>query len=79
MENTEFGVPYHPVWLFQRLYTATIGVIHVQNEHTTSIRMKQGVRQGYILSPMFNICGEPIIRTVYERLYETARTPKMHG
>ena len=41
---SEFGTPYHLVWMIKKLYESAEGVIRVDNGHTDSFKFEQSVR-----------------------------------
>ena len=59
----EMGIPKHLIHLLKGLYEDQIAVIRTEHGDTDRIKIKKGVRQGCILSPvLFNLYAERIMR-----------------
>ena len=63
----ELGVPPHLISLIKTLYEASEAVIKVENTLSDKCRIRKGVRQGCILSPLlYNVYSEVVMRRVLE-------------
>ena len=59
----EMGIPKHLIQLLRGLYEDQVAVIRTEFGDTDKFKIKKGVRQGCILSPvLFNLYAERIIR-----------------
>ena len=65
--NGKIGFPTHLIQLTSLLYLDQQAAVRINGETTTWFDIKQGVRQGCILSPyLFNLYTENIMRNVRE-------------
>ena len=63
----ELGVPSHLISLVKNLYEASEAVIKIDNTLSEKCRIRKGVRQGCILSPLlYNVYSEVVMRRVLE-------------
>lgn len=63
----KMGVPNHLVWLLCNLYKDNTVTVRVNNKYSKDFRLKAGVRQGCIISPvLFNIYNEHLMREVFD-------------
>ncbi|VEN59756.1 unnamed protein product [Callosobruchus maculatus] len=61
------GVPYHLVFLIQRLYEPSSAHVRIDGNLSGQTATRKGVRQGCVLSPMlFNIYSEFVMRQVLD-------------
>lgn len=63
----ELGVPLHLISLVKNLYDASEAVVKIDNTLSGKCRIRKGVRQGCVLSPLlYNVYSEVVMRNVLE-------------
>lgn len=63
----EMGTPEHLIQLLKQLYINNTANVRVNNTYSDKFKLKAGVRQGCIISPiLFNIYSEHIMRIVFD-------------
>lgn len=63
----ELGVPLHLISLVKNLYDASEAVVKIDNTLSDKCRIRKGVRQGCVLSPLlYNVYSEVVMRSVLE-------------
>ena len=73
----EMGIPDHVTCLLRNLFADQEGTVRTGHRITDWFQVGKGVCQGCILSPLFNLCAEHIMRNV--RLEEAQAGIKIAG
>ena len=60
--HKEMGIPDHLTWLLRNLYADQEATVRTAHGRRDWLQNGKGVRQGYTLSPLFNLYAEYIMR-----------------